>query len=272
MSETFRKRTGPIVFPGGLAPLPPPPSFLAHCEAYGISFEANELNLLGRFLALLLAGNDVVNLTAIREPDAAWEKHIFDGLTLLPLVQEAIDQAGGKRIELADVGSGGGVPGIPLAIVTPRMNVTLIESTNKKGRFLLHVVGELNLPNVRVLSERVEDLAHDRSQREHYDLVTARALGRVAVASELTVPLAKAPSEPKNPEEEVVPGGRILLVKGEKAAEELAEAKQALHLLHAVHAGTVDTPTGKIVVLEKARRTPRMYPRRAGDPARSPLK
>ena len=238
----------------------------------GIVFEGNELEQLGRYLALLLAGNEVVNLTAIRDAEAAWHKHILDALTLLPLVHEAQESAGGRRITLADVGSGGGVPGIPLAIVTPRMNVTLIESTNKKGRFLLHVLGELQLSNVRVIGARVEDIAHEAMHREQYDLVTARALGRIAVASELTVPLARGPGEATSPEERGSPGGRILLVKGEKADEELAEAKQALHLLHAAHVGTLDTPTGRIVVLEKMRKTPRMYPRRAGDPARSPLK
>ena len=266
MSESFQKRAGPIVFPDDVAALAPPARFLEQCAAYGISFEANELELLGRYLALLLAGNEMVNLTAIRDAEAAWEKHIFDALTLLPLVQEAQERAGGRRIELADVGSGGGVPGMPLAIVMPQMNVTLIESTSKKGLFLLHVIGQLDLPNVRVLKDRVETIAHDRTHREQYDLVTARALGRIAVASELTVPLAKASGE------DGATGGRVLLVKGEKAEEELAEAKQALHLLHTAHLGTIDTPTGKIVVLEKARKTPRLYPRRAGDPARSPLK
>ncbi len=272
MSETYRPRTGPIVFPGGLTALEPPAKFIKQCADYGITFEADELKKLGHYLALLLAGNDVINLTAIRDVDVAWEKHIFDALTLLPLVQQAQHAAGNRRITLADVGSGGGVPGIPLVIVAPRINVTLIESTNKKGRFLLHVIGELVLPNVRVLGERVETVSHNPHHREHYDLVTARALGRIAVSSELTVPLAKAPSEAKTPDATPTPGGNILLIKGEKAEEELADAKQALHLLHTAHVTTVDTPTGKIVVLEKQRRTPRVYPRRAGDAARSPLK
>ena len=88
--------------------------------------------------------------------------------------------------------------------------------------------------------------------------VEIRALGRIAVASELCVPLARE-------------GGIVALIKGQKADEELTEAKAALHMLHAVHTGTIDTKTGRIVILEKTRRTPKVYPRRDGEPKRSPL-
>ncbi len=94
--------------------------------------------------------------------------------------------------------------------------------------------------------------------REQFDAVVARAVGRLASLAEITVPFAKV-------------GGRILLIKGQKAEEELEEAATALHALKAVHAGTIDTPTGRIVVLEKNSATPRTFPRRDGEPRRSPI-
>jgi 16S rRNA (guanine527-N7)-methyltransferase len=227
---------------------------------------------LGLFLALLLDANRSFNLTAIRDPDEAWTRHILDSLTLLPLLADLED---GARI--IDVGTGGGLPGIPLAIVLPRLRITLLEATGKKAAFLQRTIEQLGLANIEIVNERAERVGQDRGgksrgsrgggvggsgvgggYREAYDVVTARALGRLATGAELTVPLARV-------------GGRVLLFKGRKADEELAEAASALHLLKAVHVGTHDTPTGRIVVLEKHARTPRMYPRRDGEPKRSPL-
>lgn len=220
-----------------------------------MSFDDGDLERLGRFLALLLTANERCNLTAITEPAQAWIKHIFDALTLIPLLSE-IEEGGC----VADVGSGGGVPAIPLAICLPGLRFTLFEATAKKARFLESAIAALALGNAAVENLRAEDAGQDHKRhRERYDAVTARALGRIAVSAELTVPLAKVGS------------GRVLLVKGERAEEELAEAKQALHLLHAAHAGTVETPTGRIVVLTHARKAPRDYPRRTGEPKRRPL-
>jgi 16S rRNA (guanine527-N7)-methyltransferase len=171
-----------------------------------------------------------------------------------------------------DVGSGGGLPGIPLAITRPDLTYTLLESTGKKADFLREAVKALGLGNVSVLAERAEVAAQDRgtrvsvgggshregAHRESYDLVIARAVGRLAMLAELTVPFAKV-------------GGRVALVKGQQAEEELTEAAEALHLLKALHAGTLETPTGRIVVLNKGAATPRIYPRADGEPKRAPL-
>ncbi|MFG0259352.1 MAG: 16S rRNA (guanine(527)-N(7))-methyltransferase RsmG, partial [Phycisphaerales bacterium JB041] len=170
---------------------------------------------------------------------------------------------------LIDVGSGGGLPAIPLAIVSPHLRFTLLEATGKKCDFLRHAITELGLDNAEVLQSRAEAAGQNRGDRqpdgsrlnairETFDAATARAVGPLAVIAELTVPLIK-------------PGGLAILVKGQRADEELEEAKQALHLLGAAHAGTVDTPTGRVVVLEKLRVTPRTYPRRDGEPKRAPL-
>ncbi len=250
-----REERAPIEFTIDVAALAPTAEFLGAAEGFGLSFEEGEIERLGRFLALLLSANEQCNLTSITDPAQAWMKHIFDSLTLIPLLSE-IEEGG----SVADIGSGGGVPAIPLAICMPWLRFTMFESTGKKARFLQSAVAALGTANARVENLRAEEAGQDhRTHREKYDAVTARALGRIVVAAELTVPLAK------------LGGGRVLLIKGERADEELVEAKPALHLLHAVHAGTVETPTGRIVVLTHERSTPRDYPRRAGEPKRRPL-
>jgi 16S rRNA (guanine527-N7)-methyltransferase len=253
-----------------IASMPAPAPFLEAAAGLGIEFEPGDVEKLGRFLAMLLNANEhALNLTAITEPAQAWERHILDSLTLLPLLSEQQEGAW-----VLDVGSGGGLPGIPLAITMPHLRFTLLEATGKKVEYLRAVIAALQLENVTVLPGRAEKVAHDRGthaertsrqsgarigHREVYDVVTARAVGRIATLAELTVPFARAD------------GGLVMLIKGQKADEELEEAKEALHQLKAVHAATVNTPTGRIVVLEKRSATPKIYPRADGEPARSPL-
>ncbi|MCC6285869.1 MAG: 16S rRNA (guanine(527)-N(7))-methyltransferase RsmG [Phycisphaerales bacterium] len=235
------------------APLTPPRAFLDDAEGFGLELEPVELELLGAYLGFLLASNEQVNLTAVTDPDTAWRRHILDALTLFPLLAEVPD--GGC---IADVGSGGGLPGIPLAIVRPFLRVFLIESVGKKAEFLRQVCAKLELRNVRVVADRAERLAHRRTMpgpqgetpgRECFDAVCARAVGRLASLLEVTVPLARI-------------GAPVLLIKGEKASEELEEAAPVLHALKAVHAGTVETPTGRVVVITKSSATPKVYPAR----------
>lgn len=244
---SFNTDVAPLAVPGWLG---------SDLAAINIELEPGDPERLGRFLAILLEANKVLNLTAITEPEDAWRKHIFDSLTLIPVLANLADGA-----TVADVGSGGGVPAIPLAICLPALRFTLIESTQKKAAFLRVAAGALSLANVEVVNDRAEEVGQQHrgdGGRESFDAVTARALGRLNVSAELTVPLAK-------------PGGVIVLVKGEKAEEELVEAKNALGLLGAVHVDTIQTPTSRIVILEKTTRTPRTYPRESGEPKRKPL-
>jgi 16S rRNA (guanine527-N7)-methyltransferase len=231
----------------------PPAGFLDAAAALGVEFEAGDVERLGRYLSLLLETNKVHNLTAVTDPEQAWARHILDSLTLIALLAELPEGAA-----VIDVGSGGGLPGVPLAITMPGLRFTLLEATGKKAEFLRQAAGELGLSNARVVNERAERAGQSPEHRERYDAAVARAVGPLSVIAELTVPLIKI-------------GGRCLLIKGQKAEEELAAAKKALHMLHATHAGTVDTPTGRIVVLEKGRKTPAAYPRRDGEPKREPL-
>lgn len=222
-------------------------------SALDIALDPDDVSRLDAFLTMLLKRNEDFNLTSIRDESQAWERHILDSLTLLgPLAS-----AGATTV--ADVGSGGGLPGIPLAICMPETTFTLVETTGKKANFLREAIAALKLTNARVVQERAETLGQEHHEfREMFDAVIARAVGPMRVLLELTVPLAKV-------------GGVVLAVKGEKAEAELADAKPALHKLHSSHVQTILTPTGRIVVIEKQRKTPRIYPRTPGEPKRKPL-
>ena len=202
-----------------------PTELAAELSELGVSDEA--LPRLGLYLAHLLAMNEVMNLTAIKEPDQAWRKHIYDSLTLLPHLPE------GKT--LIDVGSGGGLPGIPLAIARPDLRMTLVESTRKKAEFLRTVSAQVGAANVRVEAARAEDLQKS-AHVAAYDVVTARAVARLAQLVEWTAPFARH-------------GGALLFIKGKQADDEVEEAQPVLDALEIEHVQTVETSTGRIVIL-----------------------
>jgi len=235
----------------------PPPAFSQACEAAGIKLSDVEREALGRYLWLLLDANTRFNLTAVREPAEAWMRHIFDSLTLLPHLAES--EAG----SLIDIGSGGGLPGIPLAICLPQMQFTLLEATGKKAKFLEDVAADLALDHVRVVNDRAETAGQARAHRERYDLATARAVGPMRVMLEYTMPLLRV-------------GGQLLAMKGRQAEAELDEAGDALMILGD---GQVDvygafgeeSGDAVIVVVTKQAATPKAYPRRPGEPKTNPL-
>lgn len=255
----------PVSLPASVEPLAPPPEFLAAVAGLGIELDDSDAQRLGHYLALLLAANQTMNLTAITDPMDAWLRHIADALTLVPVLSELPESA-----SVVDIGSGGGVPGLPLAIAMPNLRFTLLEATGKKTAFLREAVSRLRLTNVAVALARAEDAGRTRpgqraaavanapGLRETFDAATARAVGKLAVLVELAIPLLKV-------------GGLAAFIKGQKADEELAQAANALKTLHATHAGTIDTPTGKVIVLEKTAPTQRNYPRPAGEPTKHPL-
>lgn len=230
----------------------PPDEFLPAAEALGIASDPGDVDRWGAYLAMLLDANTRFNLTAITDPQAAWIKHILDSLTLLPFL------ASESAARVIDVGSGGGLPGLPLAIALPEIDFTLLEATGKKAGFLRGVVAALELANVTVVCERAETIGHDLRHREHYDMAVTRAVGRLAVLLELAVPLVKV-------------SGFVLAIKGRQADQEIKEGRGALHRFQARVAETRRTPTGTVVAVEKLGATPKRYPRRPGEPKRTPL-
>lgn len=236
-----------------MAELSVPVDFVDRAAAIGVAFDAQDVDCLDRFLTMLLDRNKQFNITAIRDEETAWERHILDSLTLIRLIASHDGQ------QVADVGSGGGLPGIPLAICLPEVRFTLIESTGKKARFLEETAIELSLENVKVICDRAETLGRVGSaSRARFDVVLARAVGPLNVTLELTAALARV-------------GGLIGIIKGRKAEEELSAARRAILELRVAHVETRRTPTGRVVVFEKTGETASKYPRLPGEPTKSPL-
>ena len=194
----------------------PIPTFVADVLAQlELPQTPEKLALLSRYLELLLEANEKFNLTAIRDLDSAWRRHIIDSLTILPGLEDF--SAGAKVI---DVGSGGGLPGIPVAIARPDVHVVLLEATGKKARFLEQCVKELSLPNATVINERAEATGQNKNHREQYDIAMCRAIGPMSEVLEVTLPLLKL-------------GGALLAMKGPKAEEELKVSGDAMAVLGA---------------------------------------
>jgi 16S rRNA (guanine527-N7)-methyltransferase len=215
----------------------------------GLSTEQRQR--LSAYLDRLLAVSQEMNLTAILDRGTAWERHIVESLRVVKLI--------GDAETLIDVGSGGGVPGIVIAIARPNLQVTLLEATEKKARFLEQTAKNLGLVNVRVLAERAELAgAASTKYRERFDLVTARAVAPLRVLLELTVPFLKV-------------NGQLIAIKGERAETELVEAAEAQRILGVSLEHSERHPTATILVLRKLQSTPKKYPRRAGEPKKNPL-
>jgi 16S rRNA (guanine527-N7)-methyltransferase len=175
-----------------------------------LTFHSDQIARFGAYLDLLLAANQRMNLTRITERADAEILHIGDALTLLPHLPA-------KAHRLADVGTGGGVPGVVLAIARPDIRVTLIESTNKKAEFLREAVVTLKLANVKIEPHRAEHVARSPS-RESFDVVVARAVALLPILVEWLLPLTKI-------------GGFAIAMKGPRAVEELKESQHAIRLL-----------------------------------------
>ena len=222
----------------------------------GIELTMKQHEKLSRYLDLLLAANARMNLTRITDRAAAELQHVGDSLTVLPYLPR-------EAHRLADVGTGGGVPGIPIAIARPDVTVLLIESTKKKAAFLKQAVEELKLPNVSVSEWRAEDVGHANS-RETFDVAIARAVATLDWLAEWCLPLVKT-------------GGKLLAMKGPKVLEEIPAAKRAIKLSGGgepvVH--PVDLPGTEhrlIVEIAKISRTDAKLPRPATQAKGNPLK
>lgn len=197
---------------------------------------------------LLLAWTAAINLTAIREPAAVAREHVLDSLSAVPLLRaRGIDS-------LLDLGSGGGFPGLPIAIALPARRALLVESTAKKARFLETVVGAVGLAGrVRVAAERAEALGRDPGHRESWPAVTARAVARLSELAELALPLVSV-------------GGCLVAWKRRPLGPELADAADALRKLGGGDPEIVDCPVPGLedhvlVVVSKVNATPASHPR-----------
>ena len=205
------------------------------------------------FGAAMVKQNEVMNLTAITEPEQVAKLHLLDSLTVL-----CCADLKGKQI--IDVGCGAGFPGVPLAIACPEAKVTLLDSLAKRMNWLDTVLPALGVTNARTLTARAEEAVAQR--REKFDYATSRAVARLNILLELTAPYVRV-------------GGKVLAMKGAAAREELAEAKNAIKRLglqlEEVKDFPIDGTSHSVIILKKVSPTPPQYPRRYAKIKQSPL-
>ena len=230
----------------------------ARAAEAGIPLTAEQIGQFSVYHEMLLDWNTRMNLTALTAPEDVAVKHIIDSLT-------AYDAAlfDGAQT-LIDVGTGAGLPGIPLAVYAPHLTVTLLDSLNKRVRFLTEVTAAMGLQNVRCIHARAEEAARTAEHRAAYDIVVSRAVARLPVLLEYTLPFVRV-------------GGTLLALKGRAYAEEQKEARRAAEVLgggritaRPVHLPGLDDVRA-ILTVTKERQTPAIYPRGGGAPARRPL-
>jgi 16S rRNA (guanine527-N7)-methyltransferase len=224
----------------------------------GLHLSRTQLSALSLYERELVDWNTRFNLTAIRDPHEIHIKHFLDSLTCLVAMR---DTSVGRLI---DIGTGAGFPGIPLKIICPKIQLTLVESVGKKTKFCRHVVKILDLHRVEVVQERAETLGQDPSYREQYDWAVARAVAILPVLAEYLLPLVRV-------------GGSMLAMKGESGPAEAHTAEHAIRVLggHLRQLLPVTLPgvaeERYLVVIDKVAATPIGYPRKVGVPAKRPL-
>ena len=225
---------------------------------FGTPLDDNRTDQLVLYYSLLLEWNNKMNLTAITDPKEVAVKHIVDSLSAF---DGSLFRDGVRAV---DVGTGAGFPGLVLKIYFPSMELVLLDSLQKRVKFLETVVSELGLKGVSCVHGRAEEAGRQKEYREQFDLAFSRAVARLSVLAEYTLPFVRV-------------GGSLLALKGAKYAEEMAEAETAAKIL----GGSV--PTSKtvklpglddgraIVRIDKIKPTPKAYPRKSGTPEKKPL-
>ena len=235
-----------------------PEEFYQALEEKGFSLTSKQKEQFQIYYKLLVEWNEKINLTAITDLEEVYLKHFYDSLA--PILEGVIED---KEQNILDIGAGAGFPSLPMKILFPKLQVTIIDSLNKRIQFLNLLSQELGLEGVAFYHGRAEDLGQEKNFRAQFDLVTARAVARMQILAELTIPFLKLQ-------------GRLIALKASHAEEELDEAKNALQILFSKVLSNLaySLPNGDprfITVLEKKKETPNKYPRRAGLPNKRPL-
>ena len=232
--------------------------FESKLNELGIVLSDKQKEQFDKYYELLVEWNKVMNLTGITEYEEVNEKHFVDSLSLV----KAIDLSNVENI--IDIGTGAGFPGIPLKIAFPHLKVTLLDSLNKRIKFLDMVIAELDLKDIKTIHGRAEDYAKQADYREQYDLCVSRAVANLSTLSEYCLPYVKK-------------GGIFVPYKSGEIDNELLQSKKAIHIL----GGKIDNvvkfqlPESEIgrsfVVINKYQNTAKKYPRKAGLPAKEPI-
>lgn len=225
---------------------------------WNITLTDLQLNRFAQYYEMLMEKNKVMNLTAITEFDEVIEKHFLDSISLGAVIDLT------QPLKVLDLGTGAGFPGIPLKIVYPDLQITLADSLNKRILFLQEVIEALGLEGIEAVHGRAEEMARNVTFREQYDLCVSRAVANLSTLSEYCLPF-------------VVTGGKFIPYKSGEITEEVENAKNAVSRLggsisdiHKFSFGENDLHRS-FVMIDKVKKTPKTYPRKAGTPSKQPL-
>lgn len=232
--------------------------FTASLQEKGVSLTNTQLEQFEKYYETLVEWNEKINLTAITEKSDVYLKHFYDSIAAAFYFDFS------KPFHLCDVGAGAGFPSIPLKIVFPHIQLTIVDSLNKRISFLTHLANILNLENVQFVHDRAETFGVNPNYREQFDVVTARAVARMSVLSELCLPLVRV-------------GGHFVALKAINAEEELKAGQKAISTLGGklekqyTFTLPVEEFERSIIVIKKEKQTPKKYPRKPGTPGKTPI-
>ena len=226
-------------------------------SSWNFKIDDIKISQLDKYYEMLIEKNKVMNLTAITEFDEVLVKHFVDSLSICTIIPDDVKS-------VCDLGTGAGFPGIPMAIAYPDLQFTLIDSLNKRIKFLQEVVDALGLTNVTLVHARAEEAGRNKLYREQYDLVVSRAVANISTLSEYCLPLVKV-------------GGYFISFKSGDIEDEIKQSGKAIsklggNLQKPVLFNLPDTNISRsFLVIDKEKSTPKAYPRKAGTPSKEPL-
>lgn len=227
------------------------------CQKIHIKLREEQIKKFYTYMNLLLEWNEKMNLTAITEPNEVILKHFIDSLTISKYIED--------DSTVIDMGTGAGFPGIPLKIVREDINITLVDSLNKRIKFLDEVIDKLDLQNIETVHARAEEFGRSVKYREKFDYATSRAVANLSTLAEYLIPLVKIK-------------GKVISMKGSTVDEEIENSRKAINVLGGKISGIdeFDLPDSdikrNIIIIEKIRNTSNKYPRKAGTPAKDPIR
>ena len=221
-----------------------------------IVFTEEQLKKFYQYMNLLIEWNEKINLTAIVEPKEIILKHFIDSLTIIKYIE--------PNKSVIDIGTGAGFPGIPVKIMREDLDITLLDSLNKRIHFLNEVIQKLELKNITAVHARIEEYAKNKQYREKFDVATSRAVANLTTLSEYMLPM-------------VALKGMAICMKGSEISEEISKSKNSIKILggEIVHIEEFTLPKSdykrNLIMIEKTKQTPSKYPRKPGIPSKEPL-